>query len=210
MELEDNDQIDALLEQTGFGPWAPSSGGAGAAFLHGGTALSVNESRAACMALGASHHTAPPTSIPGLLAPPGCAALIRHADERCSPGQSDQVRLSAQQLSNVAGRRAADALVARFGGAVDEIKIRRSQASGAAGPPLVVNFHTDHARRTMQVALNGEAEYGGGKLVYATANAGVHQPSRPAGSATVHDNTIAHGVTRMTWGVRYGLFLVLH
>jgi len=73
-----------------------------------------------------------------------------------------------------------------------------------------VNFHTDCAIKTLQAPLNGDNEYEGGKLVYATAGAGLQYPPRPAGSATLHDNTIAHGVTALTSGVRYGLFLLQH
>ena len=56
----------------------------------------------------------------------------------------------------------------------------------------------------MQVALN--ADYGGGKLTFATAD-GFVQPARPRGSATTHVNSLVHGVSALTHGVRYGLFL---
>ena len=32
--------------------------------------------------------------------------------------------------------------------------------------------------------------------------------SRTAGSATIHDNGVVHGVTEMTSGVRYALFVL--
>jgi predicted 2-oxoglutarate/Fe(II)-dependent dioxygenase YbiX len=60
---------------------------------------------------------------------------------------------------------------------------------------------------SMQVALNDESEYEGGRLVYAT-DEGLLCPSRTAGSATLHDNTIAHGVSLHTRGVRYSLFFL--
>ncbi len=59
----------------------------------------------------------------------------------------------------------------------------------------------------MQVAVNDEREYEGGRLVFATDD-GLVWPSRKAGSATVHDKTIAHGVTLHTRGVRYSLFFL--
>ena len=37
---------------------------------------------------------------------------------------------------------------------------------------------------------------------------GLQEPPRVAGSVIVHDNTIPHGVTPVTQGVRYGLFLI--
>jgi hypothetical protein len=41
----------------------------------------------------------------------------------------------------------------------------------------------------LQVPLNDETDYIGGRLVFACAD-GLHQPCRRAGSATIHDNTI--------------------
>ena len=42
--------------------------------------------------------------------------------------------------------------------------------------------------------------------MFATS-AGFVIPTRPAGTATIHTDRIAHGVTALTGGVRYGLFL---
>lgn len=64
------------------------------------------------------------------------------------------------------------------------------------------------AVRTLHVALNHEHEYTGGRLVFATA-AGLSMPARPAGSATVHDGHIAHGVTGLQAGTRYSLFALV-
>jgi hypothetical protein len=50
-----------------------------------------------------------------------------------------------------------------FGGNYDEILIRRCEAHGK-----FINFHTDVSLKTMQVALNGDDEYSGGRLVYVT------------------------------------------
>jgi predicted 2-oxoglutarate/Fe(II)-dependent dioxygenase YbiX len=58
----------------------------------------------------------------------------------------------------------------------------------------------------MQIPLNNDTDYIGGRLVYATDN-GFVIPSRPAGSATIHTNQIVHGVSTLTIGVRYSLFL---
>jgi len=64
----------------------------------------------------------------------------------------------------------------------------------------------DYSRRTMQVALNSDEAYQGGRLVFATGQNGFVVPRRPAGSATVHCGNLAHGVTALVSGVRYGLF----
>jgi predicted 2-oxoglutarate/Fe(II)-dependent dioxygenase YbiX len=66
----------------------------------------------------------------------------------------------------------------------------------------------DYSLETIQVALNDEAEYNGGRLVYATQDGQLHKPPRSAGFATWHDHSIVHGVTELTSGVRYGLFLI--
>lgn len=87
-----------------------------------------------------------------------------------------------------------------FDDRVDTIKLRRVEAHGRC-----INFHLDHSRRTMQVALNDDKEYAGGRLTYITSK-GMQIPRRSMGCATIHDNTIVHGVTRMESGVRYGLF----
>jgi hypothetical protein len=58
----------------------------------------------------------------------------------------------------------------------------------------------------MQIALNSDEEYDGGRLVFATSE-GFVVPERRAGSATIHTCALAHGVTALTRGVRYGLFL---
>ena len=57
----------------------------------------------------------------------------------------------------------------------------------------------------MHVALNDEAEYTGGRLVFATA-AGFEMPRRPPGTACTHTFNVVHGVTAMLSGVRYSLF----
>ena len=88
-----------------------------------------------------------------------------------------------------------------FGSPYDTIKLRRVAATNQCVP-----FHCDYSKRTMQVALNAEHEYGGGKLTFATAH-GFVQPARPRGSATTHVNSLVHGVSTLTHGVRYGLFL---
>jgi hypothetical protein len=91
-------------------------------------------------------------------------------------------------------------LVALFGGRVDTIILRRvtagSDAPSTAG--LCINFHTDHAERTMQIPLNATNAYSGGRLAFISDTDGLQWPSRTPGSATVHNNRIVHGVTALT------------
>ena len=86
----------------------------------------------------------------------------------------------------------------------NEIKLRRTEAS----PGKCIDFHTDFAQRTMQLPLNDESEYEGGQLVYLGADGKVHIPNRAPGGATIHDDTVVHGVTEVSRGTRYALFLL--
>ena len=59
----------------------------------------------------------------------------------------------------------------------------------------------------MQVPLNNDTDYVG--IVYVNGkDAKITVPSRPAGSYTIHDDKILHGVSRLDSGVRYGLFFL--
>ena len=58
----------------------------------------------------------------------------------------------------------------------------------------------------MQIPLNDDSEYSGGRLVYITSK-GFLVPRRLAGSATIHTTGIVHGVSTLYSGVRYGLFM---
>lgn len=54
--------------------------------------------------------------------------------------------------------------------------------------------------------MNGPDQYEGGRVIFATGR-GLICPPRLAGSATLHTYDVAHGVTELTHGVRYSLFL---
>jgi hypothetical protein len=102
-----------------------------------------------------------------------------------------------------------------------EIILRRCAARDQFIP-----FHFDRsALLTLQVALNDERDYEGGRLIYLTeraqgkeeeAETGGHagrrvvwsQPHRNAGSILIHGSNILHGVSKMGSGVRYALFLL--
>jgi hypothetical protein len=115
------------------------------------------------------------------------------------------VELALRDLVAIAGVEAVAAIRTAFGSSIDRLKLRRVEASAKAD---VINFHLDVSSRTMGIALNSDTEYEGSHLVYATAEAGLVQPRRTAGCATIHDCTIPHGVTPLVSGVRYGLFLL--
>merc|ERR1712217_174605 len=113
-----------------------------------------------------------------------------------------KVVLSTQKLISLVGLNQYFKLVAFFGKEPDEIVVRRCQAHGRC-----INFHIDHSKRVMQVALNSDKEYRGGRLVFAT-NAGLEIPTRNVGTVTLHHNDMVHGVTKLEDGIRYGLFLL--
>jgi predicted 2-oxoglutarate/Fe(II)-dependent dioxygenase YbiX len=97
---------------------------------------------------------------------------------------------------------------AAFGASIDEVKLRRVEATPAQH---VINFHLDHAHRTLGIPLNDSSEYEGSHLLYAIPGEGiVPAPRSRAGTAIVHDNSVPHGVTPLIRGVRYGLFLLHH
>ena len=132
------------------------------------------------------------------------AALMAYVDAQHREGGSaeDDLRctITGQLLTSLIGHSTFEKLLAFFGGPCDTVKLRRVQAHGRW-----VAFHTDYSWRTMQIAINGDDEYQGGRLLFATTH-GFEQPRRPPGSATIHTNEVVHGVTTLQAGTRYGLF----
>jgi hypothetical protein len=120
-----------------------------------------------------------------------------------------KLTITRPQLEGLAGADAVCRLLSNFApdffcSPQNVVKIRRCAAYGQCIEP-----HLDkHSLRTMQVTLNGDEEYQGGRLVYVT-KAGLQCPSRPAGTITIHDSRVVHGVTMMESGVRYGLFFLV-
>jgi len=113
--------------------------------------------------------------------------------------------LSREELERLCSPEAVDRLCQHFEERDFAIKLRRVQAKEEA---LCINFHCDVSLRTMQVCLNEESEYSGGRVIYASADEGLVCPSRPAGTVIVHDCSIPHGVTAMKGGARYSLFFL--
>ena len=89
------------------------------------------------------------------------------------------------------------------------LRLTRGPVDGCIG------FHTDSgnnhlkASQTAQLTLNSDLEYQGGRLCFFVGEDQLDIPVRPAGCLTIHSDTVAHGVTRLHGGSRYGLF-VLH
>ena len=69
-----------------------------------------------------------------------------------------------------------------------------------------IPFHLDRARWTLNVALDDDATFAGGRLL-AISDRRVRALERSEGEATVHPSTLLHAVARMTRGVRYSLIV---
>ena len=141
-------------------------------------------------------------------------ALITFMDARYNtahthesePTNDFRTTLLRQDLTSIIGELATKTLEHCFQHDYDTIRMRRVTASDTNEEGECVAFHTDFSRRTMQIALNDPDEYQGGLLVFATST-GFIVPKRTAGSFTIHNYKSVHGVTSMTRGVRYSLFL---
>ena len=186
--------------------------------------------RALAIRLGGDLSAVPIVALrPNLVGPKGRASLMQLLDEAYTAraptnSQRHDLRLTLTRalLARLIGADAVARASKFFAATVGPqecrtfrtIKLRRVAASeittdsgdDSGGSGAWVNFHVDYSRRTMQVALNGDEAYQGGRLVFATGQRGFVVPQRPAGSATVHCGDLAHGVTALTQGVRYGLF----
>jgi len=74
-----------------------------------------------------------------------------------------------------------------------------------------INFHCDggYATGTVQIALNDNAEYSGGRLCF-FVNDRLEVLDRPIGSVCQHPRAVLHAVTALTEGTRKSLFVVDH
>ena len=113
------------------------------------------------------------------------------------------------QFDELVGKGAASRLLSlrgSSGGSSTKIVIRRTEG------PLegCIAFHVDggYATRTLQMTLNSESEYVGGRLCFYSPDVGLQIPTRPPGTVTIHPRSQMHAVTRLTSGKRYSLFVV--
>ena len=130
----------------------------------------------------------------------------RFAKEEISTSNNDfRISLSRKDLTSIIGETTTRTLENAFGSMYDTIRMRKVTASGKPEGECVA-FHTDFSRRTMQISLNNENDYSGGLLLFATSK-GFVAPKRTPGSYTIHNHKSVHGVTSITRGTRYSLFL---
>eukprot|EP01036_Dinobryon_divergens_P024912 gene24912-33405_t len=181
-----------------------------------------------------------------------CAVLRALLDQRWSEQQppsssssssSDfKLPLSFAELEQLVGQSSAQRLSVLARGFFDKILLRRCSAEekpqqegegkGDGGQGLCIRFHLDESQQVLQVALNDDCEYSGGRLIFLTAADGNSDkkegeegfqdqsqgqgqgqgrlvvPKRAAGSYTLHNCHVVHGVSEHRAGLRYGLFLI--
>jgi len=142
--------------------------------------------------------------IPEALDEAGQKSLISHMESQFKGEMDLKYKLKTEELLSLIGESAFDKLTDIYGHAPNEIWLRRVQSNG---PHQGINWHVDQAYFTMQVALNGDSEFQGGKLVFA-ANRKILIPKREAGTATVHGCKVVHAVTPLKNGPRYSLFFL--
>jgi len=211
LEMEDGDVIEVNLFQVGdIGEWGEHAEAIGTRFLKG-DAASRDDAQGIMRALGVTKCR--PFEFHCDVGIDECArkALMQYVDASCPAGEADfKLPLSHDTLVDLVGHRSVvrlEHLFKKFGGDAYTVTVRRVAAAEEGGEGKCINFHTDVTPRTMQVPLNAESEYEGGRLVFVTEE-GLVWPSRSAGSATLHDSSIAHGVGLHVGGVRYSLFFL--
>lgn len=129
-----------------------------------------------------------------------CASLICYLDNIVTNDTDLLLTLSVDELEKLIGQNAINRLITHFNGQYDTIKLRRVMATGGH-----IDFHNDYAWRTMQIPLNPESEYVGGKVIYKVENDFYAMP-RTQGTACIHTNDAIHGVEPLISGIRYSLF----
>ena len=210
LKLKDGDVVSVMPEQVGtIDEFAGRS--LGREFLLAGASWpSVPRVRDLVQRLGGSAGAAPRViSDKELLGVRARSSLVARVEQArgCEPaaGADFKLRLELRELrALVCDDSAVDVLVELLGAPVSKVWLRRTEA--AAGQ--MIAFHRDVSRRTLQVPLNEPDEFEGGRLVFATAAGELLVPPRAGGSCTVHDSSVVHGVTELTRGVRYALFLL--
>ena len=128
--------------------------------------------------------------------------LISYTDAHFDGSPDFKLYLAPSELEHLVGAARYEYLSSKMGNDFSEIVLRRVEDHGHA-----INFHTDYSHKTMQVMLSEENDYTGCDLVFVTGN-GFEKPRRRPGNATVHENSILHGVTEMKSGVRHSLFFL--
>ena len=112
--------------------------------------------------------------------------------------------MTDETLKEIIGKQNTDKLVGLFDSSSGfKVIARRVQQN----PKSCIPFHLDHSQKTLQVPLNSENEYEGGRVIYLFKDT-FEIPKRTPGTCCIHTDNIIHGVTPITKGIRYSLFLL--
>jgi hypothetical protein len=142
----------------------------------------------------------------------GVKVLLRRTPGVTGAATDWQVELASDTIAAHIGAATVACLKSALGAAAHRFVVRRVDAGAGVE---AISFHTDHARRTLQVPLNAPlvaadngSGYVGGEVIYAVEGGFLKLPRR-RGYGVVHDGAVPHGVTPLLRGRRYGL-CVLH
>lgn len=224
LEMEDDAVVDAMLEQVDIGVFEACAAEVPALNLLLGGTLYTALPEASTVSAIAQQLGGRPDSCPnyisggdtGLLSHAARCTLMRVLDvEACNGPAANEalvdvkIDLSTAQLERLVGVDEVGQLAGLFAEPFNQIKLRRTMSRGVpTGQGQCIPFHLDHAERTMQIPLNNPSDYEGGQLVFAMTNGQLKRFPRIAGTATVHDDGVVHGVSELRRGVRYALFLL--
>jgi uncharacterized protein (TIGR02466 family) len=157
------------------------------------------------------------------LDPDQCEALCRFAEAHMTsivPDTVDdqpeyQVNLSVEDLAELLGREKVDELLKlpeALGAPGDlatsdlyeRVDIFLRMYSPQSRPYIA--FHSDVCSYTVNIALNEDTSFAGGKLL-ALNGAALTAPSRAVGTALLHAGNLVHGVSKIESGTRYSLIM---
>ena len=129
-------------------------------------------------------------------------ALINYINRHHIDEIDFKLDITKDDLKHIIGTIAFNKLCNIFIDDFNKIKIRKVKSSNS-----VIDFHKDFSKKTLKIPLNSHNEYKGGDLIYLTKNK-IHAPIQKLNSMTIHTNNIVHGVTKLTSGIRYSLFIL--
>lgn len=116
--------------------------------------------------------------------------------------QDFKLEITNNTLQKIIGNNKLEKIQKVFQNNISKIKLRRVNADNS-----YIDFHKDYAKKTLKIPLNSHREYKGGDLIYLSDGL-IHIPKQNLGSMTIHDNSIIHGVSPITEGARYSLFIL--
>jgi len=140
-------------------------------------------------------------------------ALVAYIDSMRGKTGDDKIDVDRSQivsiLTSAAGHEECshfmDNIEGIFPSSDFKIILRRTESDGT---PRCIAFHKDDTLHTMAIPLNAPGEQcTGGQLVYLN-EAGPIYIARETDTLTLHDDTILHGISAHTSGVRFGMYLI--